>query len=219
MKHHSPTFLRTLAEAARARGVLLVADEVAVGFGRTGTLFAMEQVGLTPDLLCLAKGLSGGYLPLAATLATERVFEAFVADPAAYKQLFHGHTFTGNPLACAVALESLRLFTSEGVLAHVRVLEAVLAEALAEVAALPVVSAIRQRGVLVGIDLRQPDGAAFPAAARTGHRVAMAARPLGAVVRPLGDTVVLNPCLSFSPAEARSLVSITAEAVRRVTGA
>lgn len=211
MKMHSERFLRTLGEAARARGVLLVADEVAVGFGRLGALFASELAGLAPDLLCVAKGLAAGYLPLAATMATERVYEAFLAAPAEGRTFFHGHTFTGNPLACAVALESLAVFDREDVLQHVRALERTLADALVEIRALPGVAAVRHRGVMVGIELVAGDPAL-----RRGHRVAMACRPRGAIVRPLGDTVVLNPPLSFSHDEARGLVRIVGEAIREV---
>ncbi|MEQ1501242.1 MAG: adenosylmethionine--8-amino-7-oxononanoate transaminase [Myxococcota bacterium] len=218
MKMHSASFVRALGEAARARGVLLVADEVAVGFGRTGTLFATEQVGLTPDFLCLAKGLAGGYLPLAATLTTEAVFEGFLGDPAAHRQLFHGHTFTGNPLGCAVALESLALFDRADVLGHVARLSAALGSSLADLAAVPWVGGVRQRGVMVGIDLRSRDGRPFDPAARTGHRVAMACRPRGAIVRPLGDTIVLNPPLSFGLDEAHALVEIVGGAIRDVLG-
>lgn len=218
MKMHSPSFLRTLLQAARARGVLLVADEVAVGFGRTGTMFAMEQVGLSPDFLCLAKGIAGGYLPLAATLTTERVYEGFLADPAAFRQLFHGHTFTGNPLACAVALESLALFERERTLERVRELERALGEALRALSRLPQVRAIRHKGVMVGIDLQRADGETLHASERAGHRVSMACRPLGAVIRPLGDTLVLNPPLSFSVDEAARLVSIVGEAIAQTLG-
>ena len=213
MKMHSEAFLRPLLERARELGVLLVADEVAVGFGRLGSLFAMEQVAVAPDFLCLAKGLSAGYLPLAATLATERVYEAFLAEPDAYRQFFHGHTFTGNPLACAVALENLRLFEETDLLAHVRARSAQLSDLLGPLAGLPGVSGVRHRGVMVGIDLVAPDGTAYPSARRSGHRVAMAARPLGAVIRPLGDTIVLNPPLSIRANELARLVGITAAAI------
>ncbi len=215
MKMHSPAFLQALAREARAQGALLVVDEVATGFGRLGTLFACEAAGVAPDLLCLAKGLAGGYLPLAATLATEAVFAAFLGDPAAHVQLFHGHTFTGNPLACAVALESLALFDRDRVLDRVRRLEEVLADALAALPR-PPVHAVRHRGVMVGIELRRPDGEPFGAAARVGHRVAMACRPRGAVVRPLGDVVVLNPPLAFGDDDARRLVAIVADAIAEV---
>lgn len=216
MKMHSPDFLRALIERARARGVLVVADEVAVGFGRTGTLFAMEQVGLAPDLLCLAKGLGGGYLPIAATLTTEAVYEAFLAEPEACRQFFHGHTFTGNPLACAAALATLDLF-EQGTLHHVARLAAHLHEALQQrVAALTTVRAIRQKGVMVGIDLQAPDGSDLPAAFQAGYRVAMATRDHGAITRPLGDTLVLNPPLSLRLDEADRVIDAVVAALSDV---
>jgi adenosylmethionine-8-amino-7-oxononanoate aminotransferase len=213
MKMHSPHFVATLAEAARARGALLVADEVAVGFGRTGTLFASEQVGVAPDLLCVAKGLGGGYLPIAATLATERLFDGFVAEPHAGRHLFHGHTFTGNPLACAVALESLALFERNDVLAHVAELGRVFDTALAELRTVPEVHAVRRKGVMVGIDLRRPDGTRFDPAVRRGNQVALACRHHGAIVRPLGDTIVLNPPLSFTVEDVSTLVNALSRAI------
>jgi adenosylmethionine---8-amino-7-oxononanoate aminotransferase len=218
MRMHSPAFIRRLCEVAREQGALLVADEVAVGFGRLGTLFAMEQVGVSPDMLCVAKGIAGGYLPLAATLTTDAVYEAFLAEPAAYRQLFHGHTFSGNPLACAVALESLALFERNGVLQHVGRLERALGAALADLRALRWVRSIRHRGVMVGIDLAQPDGQPFPVEATVGHRVAMATRAHGAITRPLGDTLILNPPLSLSLDEAHELVDIAGRAIRDVLG-
>lgn len=215
MKMHSPGFVATLIDAARERGILVIADEVAVGFGRTGTLFAMEQVGRSPDFLCLAKGISGGYLPLAATLATESVYEAFLGAPEENRQFFHGHTYTGNPLACAVARASLRLFEQEDTLGHVRELDGAFARLLASrLAPHPWVREIRQRGVLIGIDLERAEA---PLPADVGHRVAMAARRHGAILRPLGATLVLNPPLSLSLEQATALVDITRAALDDVT--
>ncbi|HHO53183.1 MAG TPA: adenosylmethionine--8-amino-7-oxononanoate transaminase [Deltaproteobacteria bacterium] len=218
MKMHSASFLRALAQRARELGVLLVADEVAVGLGRTGSLFAMEQVGLAPDLLCLAKGLAGGYLPLAATLCTESIYQAFLGAPEAHRQFFHGHTFTGNPLAAAVALASLERIEAEDVLAQADALAGAMSAALDELSSLPWVSRIRRRGVMVGIDLSQPDGSSWAPSARVAHRVAMATRPRGAIVRPLGDTIVLNPPLVMSPDQGALLVQIVGEAVAEVCG-
>lgn len=214
MKMHTPDFLRPLLEKARSLGILVIADEVAVGFARTGTLFAMEQVGFPPDFLCLAKGLSAGYLPLAATLTTEKVYEAFLGEPEAHRQFFHGHTFTGNPLACAVAIASLELFDEDDVLRHTQSIARHLRALLADVADEPGVSSVRQTGLMVGIDLVRPDGSPYPASAQMGHRVCMRARTLGAVLRPLGDTLVLNPPLSILPAELTRLVRITIDAIR-----
>ena len=204
MKMHSPGYLRAVLGRARELGLLVVADEVAVGFGRTGTLFAMEQVGLAPDLLCLAKGLGGGYLPIAATLATEAVYASFLAEPEAARQFFHGHTFTGNPLACAAALATLDLF-DDGTLDQVAALSAHLGAAIDDrLRPLPWVRAVRQCGVMVGVDLQAPGGAELPAQA--GHRVAMACRDHGVIIRPLSNTLVLNPPLTLTLAEADRLV-------------
>jgi adenosylmethionine-8-amino-7-oxononanoate aminotransferase len=207
MKHHSPAFLRALVERARSAGALVIADEVAVGFGRTGAMFACALADVRPDLLCLAKGITGGYLPLAATLATDAIYEAFLAAPAAARQFFHGHTYTGNPLACAAALASLDLFEQREVLAHVQALAARFSTHLERVAALPGVAAVRHRGVLVGIDLVTPSGDPYPPEARAGHRLAMAARARGVLLRPLGDTLVINPPLALSLDEADLLFS------------
>lgn len=218
MKMHSPAFLQTIVERAREHGVLIIADEVAVGFGRLGTLFACEQVPLQPDFLCLAKGLSGGYLPIAATLSTEAVYEAFLAEPDAYKQFFHGHTFTGNPLACAVALASLDLFDEERVLEHVRAAGARLRAGLEALQADPRVggriSAVRQRGVMIGVDLAQPDGTPWSPSLRAGHQVCMACRSHGLILRPLSDTVVINPPLSITLEEVDHLLEALARAIQ-----
>ena len=215
MKMHSVNYLRPLIERARSLGILVIADEVAVGFGRTGTMFAMEQVGLGPDLLCLAKGLAAGYLPLAATLTTERIYEAFLAAPEESRQFFHGHTFTGNPLACAAALASLDLFEETHLLEAVNARARELTELLTSTRALHGVQSIRQRGLMVGIDLVSSD----EEPRRLGHEVAMACRPRGAIVRPLGNTVVINPPLSIQHTELADLVRIVNEAVEEVLAA
>ncbi len=216
MKMHTRAYLEPILRRAHELGVLVIADEVAVGFGRLGTLFAMEQVGVKPDLLCLAKGIAAGYLPLAATLSTERIYSAFLGAPEQYRQFFHGHTFTGNPLACAVALESLELFGRDGVLENVARVERQLSVLLGELANDPWVRQIRHRGVMVGIDLGADDGASFDPTRRIGHRVAMACREFGAIVRPLGDTIVLNPPLVIRPAECDALIGATRSAIQSV---
>ncbi|NCG20885.1 MAG: adenosylmethionine--8-amino-7-oxononanoate transaminase [Rhodobacterales bacterium] len=216
MKMHSPYFLKTLLERARALGVLVAVDEVATGFGRTGTLFAVEQADFTPDFMCMAKGIAGGYLPLAATLTTEKVYEAFLAEPEAYKQFFHGHTFTGNPLACAAAMASLDLFDRNNSLAHASDIADEFTQGLHQVAALDSVRAVRQTGLMIGIDLAGPDGAPPAPGAYAGHAVAMAARPLGAILRPLGNTVVINPPLSFTLDQVDALIDITTRAIKQV---
>jgi adenosylmethionine---8-amino-7-oxononanoate aminotransferase len=214
-------FLRRLSELCREHEVLLICDEVATGFGRTGTLFAVEQEGVFPDFLCLAKGLSGGYLPLAATLTSEWVYDSFLGDFASLRTFFHGHTFTGNALACAAALASLRLFETEGVLERLKLTLQALAPGLAAVAELPHVGEVRQRGAMVGIELvadRQTKRA-YPVSERIGHRVCLAARKQGVLLRPLGGVVVLMPPLSLTQDEARMLGDAVHQAIVEVTGA
>jgi adenosylmethionine---8-amino-7-oxononanoate aminotransferase len=209
MLTHPPGYLRAVRELCDRHGVLLICDEVATGFGRTGTMFACERERVAPDLLCLAKGLTGGYLPLAATLATERIYEAFLGAHEEFKTFFHGHTYTGNPLACAAALASLEVFRRERTLVRLQPKIRLLGELLAHVAVMPEVAEVRQRGMMVGIDL----GKHVPAL-RLGHRVVKEARARGVIIRPLGDVIVLMPPLSISKAELRRLVEVTAEAIR-----
>ncbi len=212
---HPPGYLRRVRELCDAHGVLLIADEVATGFGRTGTMFACEQEGVSPDLLCLAKGVTGGYLPLAATLATEEIYAGFLADFAALRTFFHGHTYTGNPLACAAALASLDVFEEEETLARLEPKIALLAAELARhVEPLPAVREVRRCGFMTGIELTD-----FPLSARMGHEVTLAARRRGAIVRPLGDVVVLMPPLGIAETELRRLVRVTGEAIAEATGA
>lgn len=202
---HPPGYLRRVRELTAAHGIPLIADEVAVGFGRTGTLFACEQEQVQPDLLCLSKGLTGGYLPLAATLVTDEIYNAFLAEPAEGKTFFHGHTYTGNPLACATALASMRLFDANSVLDNVRANAELLSRRLSELRDHPHVGDIRQKGVMAGIELvrdkqmREP----FAAAERIGHKVALAARQHGVIIRPIGDVIILMP----APAMPGELVS------------
>jgi adenosylmethionine---8-amino-7-oxononanoate aminotransferase len=208
-----PGYLRQVRELCDRHDALLICDEVATGFGRTGTMFACEQERVAPDFLCLGKGLTGGYLPLAATLTTERVYDGFLGAHEEFRTFFHGHTFTGNPLACAAGLASLEVFESESTLLRLQPKIRLLGELLAEVAAMPEVAEVRGRGFMVGIDLGEHDPAL-----RLGHRVVQEARERGAIVRPLGDTVVLMPPLAISKAELRRLVEITAEAIRVAVG-
>ena len=218
MKMHSPRYLQSIADRAAEKGVLLIVDEVATGFGRTGTMFAIEHTTIQPDFLCLAKGISGGYLPLAATLASEQVYEAFLGLPEENKQFFHGHTYTGNPLACAAAIASLGVFKTDNVLDHVTRCAQFIAPLLEEAKQRPWVSSVRQRGVMVGIDLCAADGSPLPSTAPVGYAVAMAARPLGAIVRPLGNTLVLNPPLALSLDQWAHLIAITLDAAESVVG-
>jgi len=212
-------YLRGVAELCRKHEVLLIADEVATGFGRTGTMFACEQEGVEPDLLCVAKGLTGGYLPLAATLATDEVYRAFLGPRAAMKTFFHGHTYTGNPLACAAAIACLDLFERDGTLANVRARAAQLTEGLAGLkAGLPWIREVRQRGLMCGIELGTRQGEPLEATAFTGARVCQAVRRHGVILRPLGDVVVLMPPLSIAEGELAQLVEATGKAIQDVLG-
>jgi len=210
---HPAGYLAAVRALCDEHDVLLICDEVATGFGRTGTMFACEQEAVAPDLMCVAKGLTGGYLPLAATLASERIYEAFLGEHEELKTFFHGHTYTANPLACAAALATLDIFESERTLDALAPKIALFGELLEEfVVPLRGVGEVRRRGFMAGIEL---DG--FPLAARIGHQVTMAARRRGAIVRPLGDVVVLMPPLAMSEEELCHLVQITAASVAEAT--
>jgi len=217
---HRPAYLRALHDLARRHGTLFIADEVATGFGRTGRMFACEHAGITPDLMCVAKGITGGYLPLAATLATEHVFDAFLAPYEDFKAFFHGHTYTGNALACAVALANLRVFEDERTLERlgpkVATLEARLTK---EIAPLAHVGDVRQRGVMVGIELvaDRASRRAYPTAARMGHRTILAARRRGVILRPLGNVLVLMPPLAIAEDELALLLDVARDAIVEAT--
>src|SRR4051812_28645432 len=207
-------YLRAVREQCDDHDVFLICDEVATGFGRTGTMFACEQEGVTPDFMTVAKGLTGGYLPLAATLTTERVYEGFLGEFPEFKTFFHGHTYTGNPLACAAAIATLEVFESEHTLETLAPKIELLHRLLdALVAPLSAVREVRGKGLLAGIELAE-----FPLEARMGHQITLAARERGAIIRPLGDVLVLMPPLSIDAAELRRLVDITAAAISEATG-
>ena len=205
---HPPGYLRAVRELCDRHGVLMICDEVATGFGRTGTMFACEQERVEPDFLCLAKGLTGGYLPLAATLTTERIYEGFLGAHEDFRTFFHGHTYTGNPLACAAALANLRAFEQEKTLLRLQPKIRILHDLLEEVAAMDEVAEVRGRGLMVGIDLGEHDPAK-----RVGQWVAREARRRGAIIRPLGNVIVLMPPLAISKGELRRLVEITVSSI------
>jgi adenosylmethionine---8-amino-7-oxononanoate aminotransferase len=209
MLTHPAGYLRAVRRLCDRHGALLICDEVATGFGRTGTMFACEQEGVSPDLLCLAKGLTGGYMPLAATLATERIYEAFLGAHADFKTFFHGHTYTGNPLACAAALASLDVFERERTMVRIQPKIRLLSEWLGQVERMPEVKEVRHRGLMVGIDLGEHDPDL-----RLGHRVVLEARRRGVIVRPLGDVIVLMPPLSISKQDLRRLVEVVGQSIR-----
>jgi adenosylmethionine---8-amino-7-oxononanoate aminotransferase len=206
---HPPGYLAAVRELCDHHRVLLICDEVATGFGRTGTMFACEQEGVAPDFLCLAKGITGGYMPLAATLTTERVYEAFLGAHEEFKTFFHGHTYTGNPLACAAALASLRVFERERTLVRLQPKIRMLGEMLESIAEMPEVAEVRRCGLMAGIDLGEHDPAL-----RIGHQVALEARKRGVIIRPLGDTIVLMPPLAIGKRQLVRLVQTTGESIR-----
>jgi adenosylmethionine-8-amino-7-oxononanoate aminotransferase len=217
---HPEGYLSGLRALSRAHDTLLIADEVMVGFGRTGTLFACAQEQVTPDFLCLAKGITGGYLPLAATLTTEEVHSAFRGTAADGKTFYHGHTYGGNPLGAAVALASLDVFDREKTLERLVPKVARLAARLVEVAALEHVGDVRQRGLLAGIELvaDKPTKAPYPWSAQVGARVCARARARGLLVRPLGDVLVIMPPLVIREEELDELMDVMIDCVQEVTG-
>jgi adenosylmethionine-8-amino-7-oxononanoate aminotransferase len=220
MMVHPVGYLRGVRELTRKYDVLLVADEVAVGFGRTGTLFACEQEGVVPDFLCLAKGLTGGYLPLAATLTTDEVWRAFLGTYADSKSFFHGHTYGGNPLAAAAALASLDVFEEEQTLANLPPKVARLTEHLARIARREHVGDVRQRGLMAGIELVRDRAAKepYPWAEKKGHAVCRHAREAGVLLRPLGNVVVVMPPLAVTLAELDRIMAAIEAGIAAATG-
>lgn len=218
---HPPGYLRGVRELTRRYDVLLIADEVAVGFGRTGRMFACEHEGVSPDFLCLAKGLTGGYLPLAATLATGDLWRAFLGSYAQLKTFFHGHTYGGNPLGAAVALANLDVFLEEQTLAALPPKIERLAEHLEGLARHPHVGDVRQRGLIAGIELVRDRSSQtrFPWTERRGQKVCDHARSRGVLLRPLGDVVVVMPPLAISLAQLDQIMTAIAEGIELATAA
>ncbi|MDP6942569.1 MAG: aminotransferase class III-fold pyridoxal phosphate-dependent enzyme, partial [Myxococcota bacterium] len=211
-----PGYVKRVRELADRSGTLLVLDEVAMGMGRSGAMFACEAEGVVPDFLCLAKGLTGGYLPLAATLTTERIFEAFLGPPEQGKTFFHGHTYTGNALGCAAALATLDLFEREALVASLPARAQSLRQRLERLRDLPHVADIRQYGLSAGIELLADPatGRPFDPAERRGMAVCTAARARGVFLRPLGDVLILMPPLTMSDAELDRLVDAIAHGIQ-----
>lgn len=206
MRPWPPGMLGDLSAWCDANDVHLILDEVMTGFGRTGTMFACQLEDVTPDFLCLAKGLTGGMLPMAATLTTGRVYDAFLGG--ADRAFYYGHSYTANPLGCAAALASLDLFEDEHVLESLPEKSTAMATRLATLkAAHPIIHEVRHVGMIAGIELRRPDGAAFPVAERLGERVCLAARKHGLLTRPILDTIVLMPPLCITLDEIAHAIS------------
>jgi adenosylmethionine-8-amino-7-oxononanoate aminotransferase len=214
MRLQPPGFARSVAALCREYGVHVIFDEVFVGFGRLGPLLVCAEEGVTPDFLCLAKGLTGGYLPLAATLAREDIFKTFLGSYESRRAFFHGHTFTGNPLAAAVALENIRKLRAWDAVGTLPSRSACFGRLLdAAFAAHPHVRELRHRGLTAAIDLMPAGGGEYPVAARAALRVCLRARDHGLLLRPLGDSLLLVPPLCLSESELGELVSRTLRAI------
>jgi adenosylmethionine-8-amino-7-oxononanoate aminotransferase len=208
-------WLKRVTEIARAHGALLVADEVMTGFGRTGIQFACQKESVQPDFLCLAKGMTGGYLPMAATLTTQNVFDAFLGEYGEFKTFFHGHSFTGNQLGAAAALASLEILQSKKSISERQNLEKVLRDELQTLWSLPNVGDIRQVGLIAGIELvknwrtREP----FDLRERAGIRVCEVMARRGVLTRPIGNVIVLMPPYCTSKAQVRQMIAAIAEGI------
>lgn len=210
MRMYHPDYLAGLRKLCDEFAVHFIADEIAVGFGRSGTLFACEQAQVSPDFMCLSKGLTGGFLPLSAVLTTEHVYEAFYAEYSAGKAFLHSHSYTGNPLACRAALATLAIFRDEPVLERNRILAAQMAQRLAPLRDHPHVAEVRQCGMIAAIELvadkrtRQP----FPAGERRGLQVYLHGLQHEALLRPLGDVIYLMPPYVVTEQELDHLTSV-----------
>lgn len=215
---HPPGYLRRVRELTARFGIPLIADEVFVGFGRTGTLFACEQEGVVPDLICLAKGLTGGYLPLAATLASDEIYNSFLGEPAARRTFFHGHTYTGNQLGCAVALASLQRFESHRVMENVARNTIVLRHWAERFREHPHVGDIRQCGIIMALEFVQDriHKRGFPAAQRVGHHISQAGLSRGIIIRPIDDVVIVMPAPGMPEHDLNRLLEATESAINDV---
>lgn len=212
-------FLRRVRELCDRYDILMIADEVATGFGRTGAMFACNHEGVVPDIMAISKGIAAGYLPLATTVTTDKVYSAFLGSYSELKTFFHGHTFTGNPLACAVALKSLQLFRQDNLLAELQPKIARLKKGLDEFTVLTHVGDVRQCGLAAGVELVEDKktGSPYPWEDRVGIRVCLEARKRGVFSRPLGNTIVIFPPLVISDSELDMLLNVLRESIQVVT--
>ncbi len=214
MRMHEPAYLSGLRNLCDEFNVHFIADEIAVGFGRTGTLFACEQAAITPDILCLSKGITGGYLPLCAVLATEKIYQAFYCDAPASRAFLHSHSYTGNPLACAAAIATLDLFEQENVIGRNRVRGAMIDELLVPFNHHAHLAHVRRRGMIVAMDLVGTNGQPYVRSDRRGHRAYRYALDHGVLLRPLGDTLYWMPPYTLTDDEWRHLADVTWGAVQ-----
>lgn len=214
-----PGFVKRIRDLCTRNNILMIADEVATGFGRTGKMFACEHEQVSPDILCTAKGISGGYLPLAATLTTEEIYRGFLGEYAEFRTFFHGHTYTGNPLACAASLANIDLFRKEKTLARLQPKIAYLKKELTLFSELRHVGNIRQKGFMVGIELVKDRATKMPyqPVDKIGARTVLECRKRGLIIRPLGDVIVLMPPLSISLKELKQMVQIVFTSIKLVT--
>lgn len=216
---HPTGYLRKIRELCTRYNILMIADEVATGFGRTGKMFACQHEGVSPDIMAVAKGITGGYLPLAATLTTDEIYRGFLGEYKEFRTFFHGHTYTGNPLACAAALANLDLFEKEKTLERLGPKIEALGDGLDKMEQLEHVGDIRQKGLMAGIELvkdrstRKP----YPPGDKIGIRVIQECRRHGLIIRPLGDVIVLMPPLAISIRDIRRMTDIVYRAIKKVT--
>lgn len=214
-----PGYLARVRDLCTKYDIFMIADEVAVGFGKTGTMFACEHEGVSPDIMAAAKGISGGYLPLAATLTTEEIYQGFLGEYEEFKTFFHGHTYTGNPLACAASLANMEIFEEERILEDLQGKIEYFTQRLRSFESLDHVGEVRQRGFMVGIELvadketKDP----YPLEEKIGYRVIMEARNHGVIIRPLGNVIVLMPPLGISVEELKRLCDAVYRSIRTVT--
>ncbi len=215
-----PGYLKKIKSLCKQYNILLIADEVATGFGRTGRMFACEHEDVTPDIMAIAKGITGGYLPLAATLVTDDIYNAFLGEYKEFKTFFHGHSYTGNPLGCAAAIANIDIFEKDNLLHQVTVKSIILEKLLAHFKQHPHIGDIRQKGLMAAIELVKDkfSKAPYPLEDKVGIQVCMEARKNGLILRPIGNVIILIPPLSISSAILKKMAAIIAAAIETVTG-
>src|SRR3990170_1852823 len=215
-----PGYLGRIRELCTRYHVLLIADEVATGFGRTGRMFACEHEGVSPDIMPIAKGITGGYLPLAATLVTREIYDAFLGEYREFKTFFHGHSYTGNPLGCAAAIANIEIFEKEGTLEKLQSKIALFESLLLPLKEHPHIGDIRQKGLIAGIEMvrEKERKTPYPLEEKIGIRTCLEARKMGLMLRPIGNVIILMPPLSISKTDLKKMVAITGKAIDRVAG-
>ena len=214
-----PGYLRRIRDLCTQYNVLMIADEVATGFGRTGKMFACEHEDVMPDIMAVAKGMTGGYLPLAATLTSEEIYRGFLGEYRHLRTFFHGHTYTGNPLACAAAMANIALFKKERTLARLRPKTSLLTNELRRLEELEHVGDIRQKGFMVGIELvkNRATKEPYPVEDKIGIKVIQEARKHGLIIRPLGNVIILMPPLSIAATDLKRMAGIVYRSIEHVT--